>query len=77
LQDPFCGTGTTLVAAKLLGKSYIGIDISQEYVNYTLKRLENANNEKDRVLKELLLHTVELSFKERKQAGLWDKRKAL
>ena len=75
--DPFCGTGTTLVAAKLLGKSYIGIDISQEYVNYTLKRLENANNEKDRVLKERLLHTVELSFKERKQAGLWDKKKAL
>ncbi|WP_448584570.1 DNA-methyltransferase [Thermocrinis sp.] len=72
--DPFCGTGTTLVAAKLLGKSYIGIDISQEYVQYAIKRLENAKKEESRVLKEISLHTVRLSFEERKRAGFWKSR---
>jgi modification methylase len=68
--DPFCGTGSTLVAAKLLGKDYIGIDISKEYVDYALKRLENAEKEKLRVLKEINLHYVELTFKKRKELGL-------
>jgi len=31
-------TGTTLVAAKLLGKNYIGIDISEKYVEYARRR---------------------------------------
>lgn len=38
--DPLCGSGTTLVAAKLLNRKYIGIDISQEAINLTQKRLE-------------------------------------
>jgi len=29
--DPMCGSGTTCVAAKLLGRNYIGIDVSAEY----------------------------------------------
>lgn len=37
--DPFCGSGTTLVAAKLLGRSSIGIDISEEAVDLTQRRL--------------------------------------
>jgi site-specific DNA-methyltransferase (adenine-specific) len=39
--DPFCGSGTTLVAAKLLSRRAIGFDISEEAVNLTLQRLEN------------------------------------
>jgi DNA modification methylase len=72
--DPFCGTGTTLVAAKLLGKKYIGIDISEEYVEYAKRRLEKAEKERARVLKELSLHSIELTFKERKERGFWNKR---
>ncbi len=39
--DPFCGSGTTLVAAKLLNRAFIGIDISVEAVELTNQRLAN------------------------------------
>ncbi|MDM8522317.1 site-specific DNA-methyltransferase [Desulfococcaceae bacterium HSG8] len=39
--DPCCGSGTTLVAAKLLGRKYIGIDISESAINITKQRLKN------------------------------------
>ena len=38
--DPFCGSGTTLVAAKLNDRSALGIDISEEAVSLTQKRLD-------------------------------------
>ncbi|MFA6407278.1 MAG: DNA methyltransferase [Candidatus Paceibacterota bacterium] len=41
ILDPFCGSGTTLVAALLLGRKYIGIDTSKEAVELTKKRLLN------------------------------------
>lgn len=37
--DPMCGSGTTLIAAKKLGRSYIGIDQSQEQCNMAKQRL--------------------------------------
>lgn len=39
--DPFCGSGTTLIAAKLLKRKYLGIDKSKAAVDISLKRLEN------------------------------------
>ncbi len=42
ILDPFCGSGTTCVAAKLLGRNYIGIDISPEYCKITEARLRNT-----------------------------------
>ncbi len=39
--DPFCGSGTTLVAAKLINRKAIGIDISEDAFNLTKSRLEN------------------------------------
>lgn len=40
--DPFVGSGTTAVAAKMLGKRFIGIDINREYVDIALRRLEGT-----------------------------------
>ncbi len=37
--DPFCGSGTTCVAALLLDRKYIGIDKSKEAVELSLTRL--------------------------------------
>ena len=28
--DPYSGSGTTLIAAKLLGKKFLGIDVSKQ-----------------------------------------------
>ena len=40
VMDPFCGSGTTCVAAKMLGRNYIGIDISEEYCQIARDRLK-------------------------------------
>lgn len=32
VADPFCGSGTTLAAAKALGRQFIGCDLNPEYV---------------------------------------------
>lgn len=38
--DPFAGSGTTLVAAKILNRKYLGMDISSDAVLIAEKRLE-------------------------------------
>jgi site-specific DNA-methyltransferase (adenine-specific) len=39
ILDPFCGSGTTLVAAELLGRNSLGIEISSEAVELANQRL--------------------------------------
>ncbi len=40
--DPFIGTGTTAIAAKKLGRNYIGIDIDPKYTNLAEQKLKNV-----------------------------------
>jgi site-specific DNA-methyltransferase (adenine-specific) len=49
--DPFCGSGTTCVAAKLLERHFIGIDKSPEAVELSLSRLENPVKTHSNLLK--------------------------
>lgn len=69
ILDPFCGTGTTLVAAKILDHNYIGIDVSPDYVEYSKNRLENWEDERSRAEAEKAKHIVRDPFKARKNRG--------
>jgi len=40
--DPFSGSGTTAVVAAQLGRQYIGIDLSDNYVNQARERLRQS-----------------------------------
>jgi site-specific DNA-methyltransferase (adenine-specific) len=40
--DPFAGTGTTLVAAKRLGRHYIGIELDPQYVAIAQEKLDHV-----------------------------------
>lgn len=41
--DPFVGSGTTAVVAKKLGRRYVGIDLSPEYVKRSKERLAKVD----------------------------------
>jgi modification methylase len=72
--DPYAGSGTTLVAAKLLHCNYIGIEISLKYAQIARNRLDVCENEGNRVRIELERHKVLKTFKQRKAEGEWDKK---
>lgn len=43
ILDPFCGSGTTLVAAKKLGRHFLGFEISAEYCAIARRRLDEID----------------------------------
>ena len=67
--DPYIGSGTTAVAAKLLVHKYIGIDRSETYLEMTIDRLDNGPSEMSKIQEELALHTVETTAQERRIQG--------
>ena len=67
--DPYVGSGTTCLAAKLLGANYIGIDISKEYIKDAENRIKNCLNYKKIVDEEISKHIVEKTFAERKSTN--------
>lgn len=40
--DPFCGSSTTGIAAILLKRKYVGIDLEEEYLQLSKKRIEET-----------------------------------
>lgn len=40
ILDPFCGTGTTLLAARNLGRQAVGIDVSRHYLELAQERCD-------------------------------------
>lgn len=41
--DPMAGSGTTCLMAKLLGRRFIGVDISKQYCNLAAERVRRAD----------------------------------
>ncbi len=44
ILDPFCGSGTTGVVAKRFDRSFVGIDLEEEYLDISRKRIDKTVN---------------------------------
>jgi site-specific DNA-methyltransferase (adenine-specific) len=49
--DPYCGSGTTLVAARLCGRNFLGIDINADAVSLAEERLKAPFKSESQLLK--------------------------
>ena len=65
--DPFCGSGTTCVAAKLLNHQYVGVDISPSYIEMAAARLENCERERHLCDREKDMHIIRDTFADKKR----------
>lgn len=46
ILDPFCGSGTTGIMAVRHGRKFIGIEMEEEYIEISKRRLEKEDNER-------------------------------
>jgi len=66
--DPYVGSGTVPLAAKLFGCSYCGIDISEKYLDMAKDKLENYNNYIGIYQNEIDKHVIKgITYQERKK----------
>jgi site-specific DNA-methyltransferase (adenine-specific) len=56
--DPYMGSGTVAVASKLIGCNYVGIDISESYIDMANKRISNYESSREKFQKELDKHII-------------------
>ena len=54
--DPFCGSGTTLLAAKMLNRHYVGVELEKEYYENAIKKIKKYNDEIENSLFSTHLH---------------------
>jgi len=64
--DPYAGSGTTLISAKLLGSDYIGIDMSTEYKTVFDNRVDSPSKDIEKHNNEIEKHFVNKTYKQRK-----------
>ena len=55
ILDPFAGSCTTGIAANLLGRNFIGIDQSQEYLDYGIRRRKEID---DPIMAQKIFHKM-------------------
>lgn len=58
-----------MIAAKILGHNFTGLEISHEYIEFAKTRLQNDRRELESVNEEIAKHVVVKTFKERKEMG--------
>jgi DNA modification methylase len=46
IYDPFCGSGTTIIAAEITGRVCHGIELSPAYVDVAIKRWQAFTGQK-------------------------------
>ena len=49
ILDPFLGSGTTLLSAKKLNRNCLGIELHQEYIDMSIKRLEDYDKKNSQI----------------------------
>ena len=50
ILDPFTGSSTAGISAVLLNRKYVGVDITKEYLDVSVKRYNEAINNKNKLL---------------------------
>ena len=66
--DPYCGSGTVALAAKLFQCRWCGIDISQNYIDMAEERLKNSNDYLEIYQNEIDKHVIKgITYQERKK----------
>jgi len=66
--DPYMGSGTTAISCKLFGCNYVGVDISDTYIDMANKRIDNYESYREKHTKEVEKHVITgMTYKERKE----------